>query len=290
MKKSAQKAITINQFTKIQKSNEEDKKKAKEEKEKIIEEKKKFIEKRRQESLLLKKKNKINIRSPKYASLRKIGGSNIFAKHLSKSYIIKKGYYIEKEKFKNLNFNNENSEKEKRDLAILKEMEKKEKEREKIYNYEKQEKTYENEKKKEYKEYLDRQIKEQFPIKLWKENYNERNFINNNNFETIKYIQSINNNIIQSENELRLKTDIKKYLNTKYILSPISQTNSIKIITSNIKEESTLPVKFPENFGFNTFLLDCAHCFCEYIIPSVPLPISPILTNSNKLKFEDGSN
>ena len=86
---------------------------------------------------------------------------------------------------------------------------------------------------------------------------------NNNNFETIKYIQSINNNIIQSENELRIKTDIKKYLNTKYILSPISQTNSIKIITSNIKEESTLPVKFPENFGFNTFLLDCAHCFCE---------------------------
>ena len=86
---------------------------------------------------------------------------------------------------------------------------------------------------------------------------------NNNNFETIKYIQSINNNIIQSENELRLKTDIKKYLNTKYILSPISQTNSIKIITSNIKEESTLPVKFPENFGFNTFLLDYAHCFCE---------------------------
>ncbi len=86
---------------------------------------------------------------------------------------------------------------------------------------------------------------------------------NNNNFETIKYIQSINNNIIQSENELRLKTDIKKYLNIKYILSPISQTNSIKIITSNIKEESTLSVKFPENFGFNTFLLDCAHCFCE---------------------------
>ena len=86
---------------------------------------------------------------------------------------------------------------------------------------------------------------------------------NNNNFETIKYIQSINNNIIQSENELRLKTDVRKYLNIKYILSPISQTNSIKIITSNIKEESTLPVKFPENFGFNTFLLDCAHCFCE---------------------------
>ena len=47
---------------------------------------------------------------------------------------IKKGYYIEKEKFKNLNFNNENSEKEKRDLAILKEMEKKENERKKNLN------------------------------------------------------------------------------------------------------------------------------------------------------------
>ena len=55
-------------------------------------------------------------------------------------------------------------------------------EREKIYNYEKQEKSYENEKKKIYREYLDRQIKEQFPIKLWKENYNERNFVNNTPF------------------------------------------------------------------------------------------------------------
>ena len=55
-------------------------------------------------------------------------------------------------------------------------------EREKIYNYEKQEKSYENEKKREYRAYLDRQIKEQFPIKLWKENYNEKNFVNNTHF------------------------------------------------------------------------------------------------------------
>ena len=39
-------------------------------------------------------------------------------------------------------------------------------EREKIYNYEQQEKSYENERKKEYKEYLDRQIKEQLPISI----------------------------------------------------------------------------------------------------------------------------
>jgi hypothetical protein len=55
-------------------------------------------------------------------------------------------------------------------------------EREKIYNYEKQEKNYENMRKKIYRDYLDRQIKEQFPIKLWKENYNEKNFVNNTPF------------------------------------------------------------------------------------------------------------
>jgi len=55
-------------------------------------------------------------------------------------------------------------------------------EREKLYNFEKQEKTYENEKKKEYKESLDRQIKDNFPIKLWKEHYNEKNFVNNTPF------------------------------------------------------------------------------------------------------------
>ena len=55
-------------------------------------------------------------------------------------------------------------------------------EREKIYNFEKQEKLYENEKKKEYRNYLDRQVKENFPIKLWKENYNEKNFVNNTPF------------------------------------------------------------------------------------------------------------
>ena len=55
-------------------------------------------------------------------------------------------------------------------------------EREKLYNFEKQEKSYENEKKKEYKESLDRQIKDNFPIKLWKEHYNEKNFVNNTPF------------------------------------------------------------------------------------------------------------
>jgi hypothetical protein len=55
-------------------------------------------------------------------------------------------------------------------------------EREKLYNFEKQEKMYENEKKKIYREYLDRQVQDNFPIKLWKENYNEKNFVNNTPF------------------------------------------------------------------------------------------------------------
>ena len=95
----------------------------------------------------------------------------------------------------------------------------------------------------------------------------------NNNYDTIKYIESVqrmnntNNNVqeenVELENEINRKTDIKKYLNSKYILAPVPQTNSIKIITENNSEESTVPVKFPENFGFNTFFLDCAHCNCD---------------------------
>jgi hypothetical protein len=55
---------------------------------------------------------------------------------------------------------------------------------------------------------------------------------------------------------------VRKYFKSTYILSPIPQTNSIKIITWNNSEESTIPLKFPENFGFNNFFLDCAHCNC----------------------------
>jgi hypothetical protein len=94
----------------------------------------------------------------------------------------------------------------------------------------------------------------------------------NNNYETIKYIQQVqgmnNNNNIQidnteSENEIYHNTNVKRYLNREYILSPVPQTSSIKILTENNSEESTVPVKFPENFGFNTFFLDCAHCNCD---------------------------
>ena len=101
---------------------------------------------------------------------------------------------------------------------------------------------------------------------------NNNSSSDNNNYEAIKYIQSVqnmnNNNMnkeinIESKNEVYRNTDVRKYLNRQYILSPVPQTNSIKILTENNSEESTIPVKFPENFGFNTFFLDCAHCNCD---------------------------
>ena len=51
-------------------------------------------------------------------------------------------------------------------------------ERKILSEFEKQEKFFENEKKKLYKDYLDRQIHEQIPIKLSMENYDENNVIN----------------------------------------------------------------------------------------------------------------
>ena len=98
----------------------------------------------------------------------------------------------------------------------------------------------------------------------------------NNNSEIIKYIEStqrmINNNqnnkekeeTTESENEIHTPLDVHKYLNSKYILAPIPQTNSIKVLTSNISEERTVPLKFPENFGSNIFFLDCAYCNSDF--------------------------
>jgi len=100
-------------------------------------------------------------------------------------------------------------------------------------------------------------------------------YVNNNNNSAYNNIgKYINNqrNIIreeyaekytESETEIRRPTDVRRFLNSQYILAPVSQTYSIKIVTSDISEERTVPLKFPENFGFNTFFLDCAYCNCE---------------------------
>ena len=112
-------------------------------------------------------------------------------------------------------------------------------EREKMDNYEKQEKYEENEKKKEYREYLDRQIREQFPIKLWKENYNEKNFIDNNNFFKDKnlYTSAPNFSIGKKSNFV----EVNPYNAKKYDLG-----------SSNLRYNTILNPMF--NYNYNKYL------------------------------------
>ena len=112
-------------------------------------------------------------------------------------------------------------------------------EREKIYNYEKQEKSYENERKKEYREYLDRQVKEQFPIKLWKENYNEKNFINDNNVFKNKnlYTSAPNFSLIKKSNFV----EVNPYNAKRYDLG-----------NSNLRYNTILNPMF--NYNYNKYL------------------------------------
>ena len=95
-------------------------------------------------------------------------------------------------------------------------------------------------------------------------------YINNNKqidntqnpFNFKLYSFGINNAIpeenTESESEA-YKGIIKKLINKDYILAPISQTNYIKIVTSN-KDETTMPIQFPNNLDIDLFLLDCAYC------------------------------
>ena len=112
-------------------------------------------------------------------------------------------------------------------------------ERERMNNYELQEKSYENEKKKEYRQYLDRQIQEQFPIKLWKENYKENNLINNNNYFQNKnlYNSAPNFSLIKKSNFVEVNPyNAKKYdlgnSNLRYntILNPVFNYNYNKYL------------------------------------------------------------
>lgn len=134
---------------------------------------------------------------------------------------------------------------------------------------------------------------------LAEENIKENKFINhlntqtstsnniNNNEVSNQIISSyVNNNQQQNNNQIELKKNkyfsfgvnyrtipeavteseteqslgiLKRFLNKEYILCPITQTNSVKLLTSE-EDEITLPIKFSNNLGINSFLLDCAYC------------------------------
>ena len=87
----------------------------------------------------------------------------------------------------------------------------------------------------------------------------------NNNFHgtgnLIKNFTFGNYNISENtESEAEKYNSIKKYLNGEFILAPITQTNGVKIVTYNNKEERAIELAFPNNLNIDSFLLECAYC------------------------------
>ena len=157
--------------------------------------------------------------------------------------------------------------------------EKRIKENERLSQLKQEEKYYENEKKKLYRNFLDMQINEQIPIKLSKENYYKNNMDNPNNsfhnsnlYETIPQYSTINKNGFVEVNPYCVKNyDLgKSNLDNNPILNPMfnygynkylfgqgnvsrsmstipgKRLNNINIITNEIKDRNNF-----ENFENN---------------------------------------
>ena len=96
-------------------------------------------------------------------------------------------------------------------------------------------------------------------------------YVNNNKLNNNIIVSfGINNNVIpeevtETENEANISSAIRKIINKNYILAPLTQTNTVKILTSD-KEELIVHVKMPYNIGINSFLLNCAYCNMNKIL------------------------
>ena len=96
-------------------------------------------------------------------------------------------------------------------------------------------------------------------------------YVNNNKLNNNIIVSfGINNNAIpeevtETENEANISSAIRKIINKNYILAPLTQTNTVKILTSD-KEELIVHVKMPYNIGINSFLLNCAYCNMNKIL------------------------
>ena len=139
----------------------------------------------------------------------------------------------------------------------------------KLSQLEKQEKFFENEKKKLYRDYLDRQVHEQIPIKLSMENYDENNIINSQTsfqntqlYDNVPHYSTINKSKFVEVNPYCSKNyDLGKsnlennpilnpmfnYNYNKYLFGkgevsrsmssiPIGRSKNVDIITNKIKE------------------------------------------------------
>ena len=95
-------------------------------------------------------------------------------------------------------------------------------------------------------------------------------YVNNSKFNNNRIFSFGNNNAIpeevtETENEANISSAIRKIINKDYILAPLTQTNTVKILTSD-KEELIVHVKMPYNIGINSFLLNCAYCNMNKIL------------------------
>ena len=70
----------------------------------------------------------------------------------------------------------------------------------------------------------------------------------------------------ESESELKQKNleikniNIQYYLKKPFILCPIPETNKIKIITDDERDENIIKINFPKELGISFFLKDCSYC------------------------------
>ena len=91
--------------------------------------------------------------------------------------------------------------------------------------------------------------------------------------DNTKYLTHMKNNINpifeeagESESELKKKNletkniNIQYYLKKPFILCPIPETNKIKIITDDERDENIIKINFPKELGISFFLKDCSYC------------------------------
>ena len=112
-------------------------------------------------------------------------------------------------------------------------------ENQRLSQLEKQEKLFENERKKLYRDYLDRQVHEQMPIKLSMENYDENNIINSQTsfkniqlYDTVPHYSTINKSKFVEVNPYCSKNyDLgKSNLENNPILNPMFNYNYNKYL------------------------------------------------------------
>ena len=142
--------------------------------------------------------------------------------------------------------------------------EKRIKENERLSQLKQEEKYYENEKKKLYRNFLDMQVNEQIPIKLSKENYYQNNMDNSNNsfhnsnlYETISQYSTINKNRFVEVNPYCVKNyDLgKSNLDNNPILNPMFNYGYNKYLFgqgSVSRSMSTIPGKRLNNINIIT--------------------------------------